>query len=76
MLSEMGKAFEIRCLHLALASGDNGVATNNLGYDTSSGLNTKCEGVDMDENDVAEGLVTGKDTTLGGDIVRNSFIRP
>lgn len=75
MVRNADKAFEIGCLHLALASGNNGVARNKLGHDTTSGLNTKCEGVDIDEDDVAEGLVTREDSTLDGSTVGNSLIR-
>ena len=60
---------------LALASGDDGVTGDELGHDTSSGLDTESERVDIDEDDITQALVTGEDTTLNGSAIGDSFIR-
>ena len=61
-------------LHLGLASGNDGVARNELGHNTAGGLNTKCERVDVNENDIAERLITREDTTLDGSTIRDSLV--
>ena len=60
---------------LALAGGDDGVTRDQFGHDTTSGLDTESEGVDVNEDDVVQGLVVGEDTTLNGSTIGNSFIR-
>ena len=62
-------------IHLALASGDDGVAGDELGHDTTGGLNTERERADIDEDDVLEVVVSGEDTTLDGSAVRDSLVR-
>ena len=59
---------------LTLAGGDDGVTGDELGHDTTGGLNTKSEGVDIDENDITQALVAGKDTTLNGGTISNSLV--
>ena len=59
---------------LALAGGDDGVTGDELGHDTTGGLDTKSEGVDIDEDDITQALVTGKDTALNGGTISNSLI--
>ena len=59
---------------LALAGGDNGVTGDQLGHDTTRGLDTKSEGVDIDEDDITQALVAGEDTTLNGSTIGNSLI--
>ena len=61
--------------NLALAGGDDGVTGDEFGHDTTSGLDTESEGVDVDEDNVAQTFVTSEDTTLNGSTVGNSFIR-
>ena len=51
---------------LALAGGDDGVTRDQLGHDTTGGLDTENEGVDVDEDNITQALVTSKDTTLNG----------
>ena len=63
-----------RHLHLALASGDDSVTGDELGHDTTSGLDTECQGVDINENDITEGLVAGQNTTLNSSTVSNGLI--
>lgn len=62
-------------LHLALTSGDDSVAGNKLGHDTTGGLDTERKRVDVDEDDITEGLVTGEDTSLDSSAVRDGLIR-
>ena len=57
---------------LALAGGDDGVTRDQLGRDATGGLDTKSEGVDIDEDDITQALVTGKDTTLNGSTISNT----
>ena len=59
---------------LTLAGGDDGVTGDELGHDTTGGLNTKSEGVDIDENDITQALVAGEDTTLNGGTISNSLV--
>ena len=61
-------------VHLALASRDDGVAGNELGHDTTGGLDTERERANVDKDDVRRALVTGEDTTLDGSTVRDSLI--
>lgn len=59
---------------LALASGDSGVTGNELGHDTTSGLNTEGQGVDIHEDDITGTFLTGKDTSLDGGTEGNGLI--
>ena len=59
---------------LALASGNDGVAGNEFSHDTADGLNTEGKGIGVNEDDVAEGLVTGENTALDGSTVRDSLV--
>ena len=60
--------------HLRLARRDDGVTGDELGHDATGGLNTESERADIDEDDVAEVLVTGENTTLDGSTVRNGLV--
>ena len=59
---------------LRLAGRDDGVAGNELGHNTTSGLDTESEGVDIHENDIDHGVVTGENTTLNGGTEGDSLI--
>ena len=61
--------------HLALASGDDSVARNELGHHSTSGLNTESERADINEEDVLRRLVTREDTTLDRCTISDSLIR-
>ena len=61
-------------IHLALASGNNSVARNDLRHNTASSLNTKGKGVDIDKDDVAKRLVAGRDTTLDVSTMRDGLV--
>ncbi|KAL7278603.1 LOW QUALITY PROTEIN: hypothetical protein ACG7TL_007604 [Trametes sanguinea] len=69
-VSTMAKQMARGNLHLALASGDDGVTGDDLGHHTAGGLDTEREGVNIDKDDVTERLVTSEDTTLDGSTVR------
>ena len=60
---------------LGLLGGDDSVTGNELGHDTTSGLDTEGKGVDINEDNTTERLVTAEDTTLDGSTVSNSLIR-
>jgi hypothetical protein len=60
--------------HLGLPGGDDGVTGNELGEDTSGGLNTKGKGADIDEDDVSGSFSAGEDSTLDGSTIGNSLI--
>ena len=60
---------------LALAGGDDGVTRDQFGHDTTSGLDTESEGVDVDKDYVTQTFVASEDTTLNGSTIGNSFIR-
>jgi len=60
---------------LTLAGGDDGVTGNELGHDTTGGLDTESERVDIDEDDITQALVASEDTTLNGSTISNSLIR-
>lgn len=64
----------MRYVHLGLASGNDGVAGNEFGENTAGGLDTECQGANVDENDVLSTLLTGQDTTLDGGTVGNGLI--
>ena len=61
-------------VHLALASGDDGVAGDEFGHDTTGGLNTERKRANVDKDDVRGALITGENTTLDGSTVRDSLI--
>ena len=60
---------------LTLANGDDAVTGNELGHDTTRGLDTESEGVDVEEEDAAQGLVAGEDTTLNSGAIGNGLVR-
>ena len=59
---------------LTLSGGDDSVAGDELGHDATSCLDTKSEGVDVDENDIAQALITSEDTSLNGSTIGNGLI--
>ena len=59
---------------LALAGGDGGTTGDELGHYTTGGLDTESERVDVDEEDVTQGVVATEDTTLDGSTIGNSLI--
>ena len=59
--------------HLALASGNDSVAGNELGHDSTGGLDTESQGVDIDKDDV-ERLITSEDTALNSRTIGNSLV--
>jgi hypothetical protein len=60
---------------LRLAGRDDSVTGNELGHHTASGLDTESEGVNIHENDVNHGVITGEDTTLNGGTESDGLIR-
>ncbi len=61
--------------HLRLASRDNSVAGNELGEDTTGGLDTEGKCGNVDEDEVLGAFLPSKDTTLNGSTICNSLIR-
>lgn len=61
-------------VHLRLLGRDNRVTGDELGHDTTSGLDTERKRADVDEDDVFIALFTGENTTLDGSTVGNSLI--
>ena len=59
---------------LTLSGGDDSVAGDELGHDATSCLDTKSEGVDVDENDIAQALITSEDTSLNSSTIGNGLI--
>lgn len=59
---------------LGLASRDVGVAGNDLGHDTTGGLDTESQGVDISEKDTSGSLLTRQDTTLNSGAESDSLI--
>jgi hypothetical protein len=62
---------------LGLLGGDGGVALDEGGHDTTSGLDTERQRCDVEEKDLVGGLgrsVTGEDGGLDGSTVGNSLI--
>ncbi|KAF5326355.1 hypothetical protein D9611_000923 [Ephemerocybe angulata] len=59
---------------LALPGGDDGVTGDELGEDTTGGLDTEGEGADIDEDDISGSLSSREDTTLDGSTVGDGLI--
>ena len=59
---------------LALAGRDGGVAGDELGHDTTSGLNTESQRVDVHENNVLGTLLTRENTGLDGGTEGNGLV--
>lgn len=59
---------------LGLLGGDDGITGNDLGEDTTGGLDTQGEGADVDEEDVTGAFLAGEDTTLEGSAPSDSLI--
>jgi hypothetical protein len=62
-------------LHLGFPGRNDSVTGDQLGHDTTSGLNTEGERANIDEDNVGSAFGTRKDTTLDSSTVSNSFIR-
>jgi hypothetical protein len=60
--------------HLRLASGNDCVAGNEFGEDTTGGLNAECQRTDINEDDIFSTLLTREDATLDGSTISNSLI--
>ena len=63
-----------KCLHLGLPGGNDGVTGNQLGEDSTSGLNTEGKGADIDKNDISSAFSTREDTTLDSSTVGDSLV--
>jgi hypothetical protein len=59
---------------LALAGRDSGVTGNQLGHDSTSGLDTEGKGVDIHEDDTRSTLLTGQNTGLDSGTESDSLI--
>lgn len=59
---------------MALASRNDSPTGNELGHNSTSGLDTESERADIDKDDITQRLVTREDTTLDGSTVGNSLI--
>ncbi len=62
-------------LHLRLLGWDNGVTGDELGHDTTGGLDTEGRGANVNEDDVFIALLAGQNSTLDGSTIRYGFIR-
>lgn len=60
---------------LALLGRDDSVTSNELGEDSTGGLDTEGKRADIDKNEVLSAFFTGEDTTLDGSAVSDSLIR-
>jgi hypothetical protein len=61
--------------NLALASGDNSVAGDEFGHNTTSGFDTESKRVNINKDNITQALVTSENTTLNGSTVGNSLVR-
>jgi hypothetical protein len=59
---------------LALLGGNAGTALDEGGHDTTGGLNTESERVDIHEDDLLSSLVAGENTTLNSSAESDSLI--
>lgn len=59
---------------LALAGRDRSVAGNELGHDTTSGLNSESQGVDIHENNLLSALLARQNTGLNGGTESNGLV--
>lgn len=59
---------------LALTGRDGGVAGNELGHDSTGGLDTEGQGVDVHENNLLSTFLSGEDTSLDGGTESDSLI--
>ena len=60
--------------NLALLGGDDSITGNELGEDTTSGFDTKCQGANVDEDNIRTSG-TGENTTLDGSTVGDGLVR-
>jgi len=60
---------------LRLPGGDDSVTGNELGEDSTGGLNTESERADIDEDDISGSFGTREDTTLDGSTISDGLIR-
>ena len=61
-------------LHLALFGGNDGVTRNQLGKDTTGGLDTERKGADIDENDTRGSFGSREDSALDGGTIGHCLI--
>lgn len=61
--------------HLGLPGRDDSVTGNELGEDSTGGLNTKGKRANIDEDDVSGAFSSREDTTLYGSTIGNSLVR-
>jgi hypothetical protein len=61
-------------LHLGLARRYDSIPWNQLGKNTTSGLDTKCERADINQDNFFCALLPGKDTALDGGSIGYCFI--
>jgi NAD-specific glutamate dehydrogenase len=60
--------------HLGLASRDHRVAGNQLGKDTTGGLNAEGKSGNINEDDILSAFLSRKDTTLDSSTIGNCLI--
>ena len=70
----MSKNKRNKCLHLRLLGWDDGIAGDELGEDTTGGLDTESQGADIDEENIAGAFFAREDTTLEGSAPSDSLI--
>ena len=61
-------------IHLRLARRNDGVTGDELSEDSTSGLNTKGKGADINKDDILSTLFAGKNTTLNSSTIGNCLI--
>ena len=61
-------------IHLGLAGRNDGVTGDELREDSTSGLDTKGEGADINKDDILSALLARKDTTLNSSTIGNCLI--
>jgi len=61
--------------NLRLLGGNGSATLDQVGHDTTSGLNTKGKRVDIHENNATSLIFTGQDTTLNSGTVGDGLIR-
>ena len=59
---------------LALLGGDDGVPGDQLGHDSSDGLDSEGQWADIEKDDSAGLVFSGEDTSLDGSTVGDSLV--
>jgi len=62
-------------IHLRLSSGNNSVTRDQLGENSTSGLNTEGKGTDVNKDDIGSSFSAREDTTLDSSTICDSLIR-